>query len=108
MGLCGRVHICDHPAYSRCTLYLLGEEGLAVIQQKYDPLTKATFWQEVDGWLVDAIYLHARFSEYFNEHAGRPMNDIYPTVTLRQIMWALKMKPLKKEPWETVFDHCPI
>lgn len=32
----------------------------------------------------------------------------YPTVTIRQIMWALKMKPLPKQPWETVFDHTPI
>ena len=23
-------------------------------------------------------------------------------------MWALKMKPLKREVWETCFDHCPI
>ena len=32
-------------------------------------------------------------------------NDLYPTVTIRQIMSALKMKPLKKERWETVFDR---
>lgn len=29
----------------------------------------------------------------------------YPTVTIRQIMWALKMKPIKRERWETVFDR---
>lgn len=108
MGLCGQVYSCDHPVYSRCTLYLRGEEGLAVVQQRYDPETKATSWREVDGWLVDTLYLHPRFPEYFEKHAGKPTNDIYPTVTLRQLMWALKMKPLKKEPWETVFDHCPI
>ena len=30
------------------------------------------------------------------------------TVTVRQIMWALRMKPLKKERWETVFDRSLI
>lgn len=31
-----------------------------------------------------------------------------PTVTIRQIMWALKMKPIKRERWETVFDRRDI
>ena len=48
------------------------------------------------------------FKDYFEKHAGPPQNHIYPTVTIRQIMWALKMKPLKRQPWETAFDKCPI
>ncbi len=32
-------------------------------------------------------------------------DGVYPTVTIRQIMWALKMKPLARERWETVFDR---
>lgn len=32
----------------------------------------------------------------------------YGTVTVRQIMWALKMKPIQKERWETVFDRRDI
>jgi len=27
---------------------------------------------------------------------------------VRQIMWALKMKPIKRERWETVFDRKEI
>ena len=34
--------------------------------------------------------------------------NTYPTVTVRQIMWALKMKPIQKERWETVFDRRDI
>lgn len=34
--------------------------------------------------------------------------EYFPTVTVRQLMWALRMKPLKKERWETSFDHVPI
>ena len=34
-----------------------------------------------------------------------PLDDIYPTVTVRQLMWALKMKPIRRERWETCFDR---
>lgn len=35
-------YVCDHDVYSRCTLYLSGNKGLAVIQQRYDIKIKAT------------------------------------------------------------------
>ena len=35
-------------------------------------------------------------------------DGLYPTVTIRQIMWALKIKPIPKERWETVFDRSDI
>nr|DAH44051.1 MAG TPA: hypothetical protein [Caudoviricetes sp.] len=28
----GIIHTCNHPVYDRCTLYLIGRKGLAVIQ----------------------------------------------------------------------------
>lgn len=100
----GEVYICDHPVYSRCTLYKIHDKGLAVIQQRYIPETKHTFWTEIDPELRDDIYLHPKFKSYFDERSSTPRNDIYPTVTVRQIMWALRMKPLPKKIWETVFD----
>nr|DAP49012.1 MAG TPA: hypothetical protein [Caudoviricetes sp.] len=39
---------------------------------------------------------------------ARNLQGLYPTVTVRQIMWALKMKPIQKERWETVFDRRDI
>ena len=67
-----------------------------------------TWWSEIDPWLTDAIYLNAGFRQFFVERGG-PCNDgLYPTVTVRQIMWALKMKPIPKERWETVFDRRDI
>ena len=78
---------------------------MAVIQQRYDAASKSTWWSELDPWLTDDIYLHPKFKEYFDKRAGKRTNDLYPTVTVRQIMWALKMKPLPKEQWETVFDR---
>lgn len=104
----GERYICEHPVYDCCTLFKIGDKGLAVIQQRFDPDTKSTRWDEVDEWITDDLYLHPKFKEYFNQRAGKCENGFYPTVTIRQIMWALKMKPLPKQRWETVFDRRDI
>lgn len=104
----GYGHVCNHPVYNKCTLFKIGNKGLAVIQQRYDSETKHTRWGEIDPWLTDSIYLHPKFKEYFDERSGIPLDDIYPTVTVRQLMWALKMKPIRKERWETCFDRRDI
>ena len=104
----GKLYICDHPVYSRCTLFEIGQKGLAVIQQRFDPETKSTWWTEIDLWLTDSLYLHQKFEKFFEERAGECKDGLYPTVTIRQIMWALKMKPIKRERWETVFDKRDI
>lgn len=101
----GEVYNCNHPIYDKCTLYTIGKKGLAVIQQRYNPYTKSTIWTEIDPWLIDALYLHERFKKFFDERSGECKDGLYPTVTIRQIMWALKMKPIKRERWETCFDR---
>lgn len=72
------------------------------------PSTKNTWWGEIDPWLTDCLYLHEKFLVFFNDRSGEPENGIYPTVTIRQMMWAMKMKPLKRERWETCFDRRAI
>lgn len=104
----GAVYICDHPVYSFCTLYKIGDRGLAVIQQHFDAERKVTWWGEIDGWLVDAIFNNEHFLAYFYERSDKVTDGLYPTVTVRQLMHALKMKPLKKDRWETVFDRRDI
>ena len=104
----GITYTCNHPIYTRCTLYLSGINGLAVIQQRFDPATKSTYWTEIDPWLVDDIYEQPGFEHFFDSRATAKLHGLYPTVTVRQIMWALKMKPLVKERWETVFDRKDI
>lgn len=104
----GERYRCDHPVYSICTLFKIGDKGLAIIQQHYNPADKSTWWGEIDPWLPDALYLQNGFIEFFDERAGPDADGIYPTVTIRQIMWALRMKPLPKERWETVFDRRDI
>lgn len=108
MSLYGKIYICDHPVYNSCTLYKIGDKGLAVIQQRFDQETKSTFWTEIDPWLTDELYLHTKFKEFFDDRAGECTDGLYPTVTVRQIMWALKMKPIPRERWETYFDRKAI
>lgn len=79
-----------------------------MIQQRFDEETKSTWWSELDPWLPDELYLHSGFKEYFDKRSGECSDGLYPTVTVRQIMWALKMKPIPKQRWETVFDRADI
>ena len=62
--------------------------------------------------LIGAIFLFAfqrlTFKEFFDRRARPRKDGLYPTVTVRQIMWALKMKPIPKGRWETVFDRNDI
>ncbi len=104
----GKRYSCNHPVYDTCTLYLIRDRGLAVIQQRFDSETKSAWWGEIDPWLIDALYLHPGFKQFFDERAGTCTDGLYPTVTIRQIMWALKLKPIKRERWETVFDRRDI
>jgi hypothetical protein len=86
----------------------MGKYGLAVIQQRYDEETKRTWWGEIDPWLTDELYLHSKFKEYFDSRSGEAKDGLYPTVSIRQMMWALKMKPIPRERWETCFDRRDI
>ena len=108
VSMYGETYICNHPIYNRCTLFKMNNKGLAVIQQRFDGDTKCTYWTEVDPWLTDALYLHPKFKSYFNERSGTCTDGLYPTVTIRQMMWAFKMKPIPRERWETVFDRRDI
>lgn len=105
MKMFGERYICEHPIYDSCTLFKIDNKGLAVIQQRFDRDTKSTWWSDVDPWLANDLYLNPRFPDFFEERAGECVEGLYPTVSVRQIMWALKMKPIKRERWETLFDR---
>lgn len=83
----------------------MGKRGLAVVQQYFRD--KCTFWGPVyTKGLTNDIFLNENFYRYMRENADKPdENGLYPTVTVRKLMWALRMKPLKKERWETTFDR---
>ena len=104
----GSTYECDHPVYHRCALFKMDSRGLSIIQQHYDPDTKTTHWTEIDSWLTDELYLHSKFKTFFDKRAKEPEDGLYPTVTIRQIMWALKLKLIPRERWETCFDQREI
>lgn len=104
----GETYICSHPVYDKCTLFRIKNRGISVIQQRFDPATKSTFWTDIDPWLTDELYLNIGFKKFFDKHADTDIDGIFPTFTIRQIMWALKMKPLPRELWETSFDRKDI
>lgn len=104
----GNTYTCNHPVYDRCTLFEIDNRGLAIIQQRFDEVTKQTWWEEIDPWLNDLLYLHPKFKKFFNERSGEPIEGLYPTVSIRQIMWGLKLKPIPRERWETCFDRRDI
>lgn len=108
MSMYGSTHSCSHPVYSVCTLFKIEDRGLAVIQQRYDKESKKTWWGEIDPWLTDMLYLHPKFKTLFNDRSGPCTDGLYPTITIRQLMWALKLKPLPRERWETCFDRRDI
>ena len=104
----GDTYACDHPVYNKCTLFKIEDKGLAIIQQRFNDENKSTWWGEIDPWLTDIIYLHPKFKEFFDKRASTCTDGLYPTVTVRQIMWALKLKPILKKRWETCFDRRDI
>ena len=86
----------DSPVCNYCTMYIEGEYRLGIVQQRYNPEHKFTWWSPVDRDLADAIFNHPGFREYFEDHAGE-------IIELRKVMWALRMPKIPKEPWETRF-----
>ena len=98
--LYGKTYYCNHPLYNECTLYLIKDRGLAVIQQRFDPITKHSWWGRIDPWLANDIYLSSKFIDVFKELATKEEDGLYFTISVRKLMWKLRMKPMKKEIWE--------
>lgn len=102
----GVTHYCDHPLYNDCTLFMLPNgKGLAVIQQRFNPQLKYTWWTKIDETLNIDISASPELKSYLEENAQLPSEDfdLYPTVEVRKVMWALKLPPLRKHAWETRF-----
>lgn len=97
-----RIYICpNHPLYNACTLYKFADRGMAVVQQRFNPSLKTTEWSSIDPWLVDDIFNQSGFMQVFDKIAKADTDGVYPTITVRKLMWALRMKPLPREFWES-------
>ena len=98
----GTVYRCEHPLFTKATLYFQDNKGMLVIQQRFNPDTKHIWWGELDPWLVDEIYLANGFQEVFSKFASEKIpGGIFPEIKVRKLMWMLRMKPLKREFWES-------
>ena len=71
----GTAYACNHPIYNTCTLFKINNKGLAVVQQRYCQKTKATYWNRIDPWLVDELYLHKNF-EWNLSNGDRKANHV--------------------------------
>ena len=87
--------------FNRCTLFELDDLGLIIIQEHFNEKIKARWWGAVDPWLAYDIFNNPNFGEFlYNNAAKCDENKLYPVFTVRKVMYALKMKPLKKAFWE--------
>lgn len=91
-----------HPAYSYGTLFEDGGKGIIVVQQHVATTEKGKmcYWGEVDPDIANRIYLSPNFKKFFEENATAKNYKIYQ---LRKLMWALRIKPLKRLDWENYF-----
>lgn len=96
--LYGETVILEHPVYKIGTQFIQNGRGLIITQKRFT--AKYLYWDAIDPWLANDIYLHPKFPEFFREHATE---SDYPIFQLRKVMWALRMKPLPKEFWEEYF-----
>ena len=100
----GETYICDHPLFNRATLFKSGNRGLLIVQEHYNKKTKARLWGPVVPWLSYDIYTNANFEEFFDKNATEAdENGLFPVFPIRKVMWALRMKPLQREAWESGF-----
>lgn len=98
MPLYGERVILDHPVYKIGTQFIQNGRGLIITQMRFT--AKYVYWDAIDPWLANDIYLNPKFPEYFEEKAT---DENYPIIPVRKVMWALRMKPLPKNYWEEFF-----
>lgn len=97
----GYICTCDHPLFNRCTVFQNGSYGLCIVQEYFNEKTKVRWWSAVEPWLAGDIYLNPNFKDFFKENAAeKDENRLFPIFSVRKVMWALRMKPLKKAYWE--------
>lgn len=106
LSMYGKVYFCNHPVYHCCTLFQIGEKGLAVIQQRFDGKTKSTWWGEVDPWITDDLYLHPLFKKYFDMRSGSPSKGSF--FLLRKNHSSFYGKLIKSERGLRVMDEMKI
>ena len=87
LSMYGELYICNHPVYDRCTLFTIGDKGLAVIQQRFRALrrritmehsknySKVKLWYRMKMWnetkVRNAVKMGWITKEEFAEITGK-------------------------------------
>lgn len=100
----GEFYRCDHPLYSSCTLFKVGNKGISVVQQRFNSKSKTTWWGTIDEDLRYEI-VHSPYLESYILSYGCEPNEygFYTMVEVRKLLWALHIKTPPRQPWETRF-----
>ena len=88
----------EHPLFNRATLLYSEDRGFLVVQQHFDPVGKSVWWGSIDPWLACDIRRADRFQDFFEDHADEKYSFV---ISVRKLMWEMRMKPLPKEFWES-------
>ena len=99
----GEVYHLGYSYCDRCTLYRKGDRVLAVVQRRFNPELKCVWLGPLDPQLAADIYAAEGFQNYFDKNSREENSEKYPLTEVRSVMWALRMKPLKKEDWEEIW-----
>lgn len=100
----GERYRCNHPIYDECTVFIFDGKGIAIIQQRFDPYSKHSWWGPIDDWIADDIASEPDFLYFLAKNAKESDSlGLFPTFTVRQVMRRIGMPPMKKEIWETRF-----
>lgn len=67
------------------------------MQKRYNRKLKIFWYGPIESWLADEVQGQDGFDAYFAKNAAKGTDGLYPTVEIRRLMWALKMKPLRKD-----------
>lgn len=95
------VQKATHPLYTAYTKFSDGGKSFGAIQQRYNETLHCTWWGPIDKDLIDKILDSPYFDEFWEDTARSSGLD--HVIEIRRIMWALHMKPLPRELWETKF-----
>ena len=97
------IHRAGSFLFSDGTLFLKDGKGLIVVRKYFDKVRKICYYGPISRGLANDIFTHERFCEVFADYAHKRGKDGYPFIDVRKFMWALRMKPLKKDIFEFFF-----
>ena len=67
------------------------------MQKHFDPVSRSMWWGSLDPWLACDIQKSENYKAFFERYANPEHSFV---ISVRKLMWELRMKPPPKEFWE--------